>query len=535
MRTKYAKNLTLFLPLVIILFVSLVLWTRNVTDRRNNCTALTPGTDGDVSGDYTAYAVSAASVTDEPFPTIWIVVSNGAWEMYAGNTLIDSYQTDLHRAGAFPGESSHLVNLPKDIQGQMIRILLYGKNANIETLLYGDYENLFRIRLQEGMPALFVGAFMLLFGIIFFFLTTAFSIRANGTAAHVAAALVSVNTGIWLLTSFDQSFPFVSDRFTGFLSLATYYLMLPLVSMMLAFLYSHRKTLFITTIVFFAVWLVVILLHVLRVFDMYRMHAVYDIILLLATVAVPVLYYRQRIDMYVEPSVEMQERGILMFDFCIMIYVISLLTVRYADAFISMIGMQLPVVGSVAFMVAQVLNYYLNIGESYTRRKQYEELNQLAYVDVMTGLPNRKSAQNVFRMLNATPDNYCIVSLDLNGLKQVNDNYGHKAGDLLLQTAASTLNEEYSRDGFHARLGGDEFVVVLNKTDPVNVEKMLEKTNRRLYDFGQRSFRTECGISYGFAFRNECPGGDSSAVFALADERMYVQKKAYHKKKLMEI
>ena len=537
MRSRWVKALTLFLPLSVLLSALLVYWMGTVSALSAQVMRLDPVLIGVERGGSHVYRVSTNNLPDEQFPALRLHLTGGATEMYLDKTLVFSYEMEQFEKGAFVGETTQFITLPSgsDFRGTPIVIRLYGDYTGVKALEYGDFEQLFRLNLLEGIPALCVGAFMLLFGIVFLMLTISFSVRASGTTSHIVSALISIDLGIWLLTSYNQAFLFASGDFFAVAEVASYFLILPLFTLMLACLYGQHDSLMAAAGFFFALWLELIIMHVGHFFNMNRMVQVYDVILLLATIAVPILYYRQRVDVYVEPSVEMQERGILLFDFFMMISLASKLTERYEGAFISLLGQQLPLIGSAAFVIAQVLNYYLNISDSYTRRQKYAELNQLAYVDVMTGLSNRKSAQNMFRMLNSAPYNYCIASVDLNGLKQVNDTYGHKAGDMLLEKTADVLNTVLSEDGFRARLGGDEFVIVLEKTDREKAEAILQRLNDVLKEYGQETFRTECGLSYGYAFKDECPDGTSDDVFALADQRMYTQKKAYHKKKLMEI
>lgn len=535
MRSRWQKGLTLFVPLGVLLFVMLLYWMNHVSDRYEQTVTLDPVLIGEGHEGAEIYRVSTNNLPDVEYPALRLHIAGGATEVFLAKDMIFTYELEQYEAGAFVGETMQFITLPQDFRGTPIVLHLHGDYTGIKSLEYGNFENLFRLNLLEGIPALCVGAFMLLFGVVFLLMTTAFSIRATGTSSHIASAMISIDLGIWLLTSYNQAFLFATGSYFAIAEVASYFLILPLFSLMLAFLYKHRKGLGVATVFFFVLWAVVMLLHVSQTFNANRLTPWYDVLLLFATVAVPVLYYRQRVDVYVEPSVEMQERGILLFDFFMMLSLASKLTERYEGAFISLLGQQLPLVGSAAFVIAQVLNYYLNISESYTRRQKYAELNQLAYVDVMTGLSNRKSAQNMFRMLNSAPYNYCVASVDLNGLKQVNDTYGHKAGDMLLEKTADVLNEVLAEDGFRARLGGDEFLIVLENTDAEKAETLMERLNEALRNYGEEQFKTECGLSYGFAFRDECPGGTSDDVFALADERMYVQKRAYHKRKLMEI
>ncbi|TQN37978.1 PAS domain S-box-containing protein/diguanylate cyclase (GGDEF)-like protein [Blastococcus colisei] len=97
-----------------------------------------------------------------------------------------------------------------------------------------------------------------------------------------------------------------------------------------------------------------------------------------------------------------------------------------------------------------------------TRRRRERELERMAYTDHLTGLPNRAT---LFREL-ATPsvDDRCLLVLDLDGFKAVNDVAGHEAGDHLLVEVARRLHTVVREDDLVARLGGDEFAVLVTGT-----------------------------------------------------------------------
>jgi diguanylate cyclase (GGDEF)-like protein len=96
-------------------------------------------------------------------------------------------------------------------------------------------------------------------------------------------------------------------------------------------------------------------------------------------------------------------------------------------------------------------------------------LRNLALHDAMTGLANRRLLEEtlIFRIYNARRDGraFSIAAIDLDGLKQVNDNEGHAAGDRLLKSAAAGWMSALRAGDSLARVGGDEFVLVLSDAD----------------------------------------------------------------------
>lgn len=91
-------------------------------------------------------------------------------------------------------------------------------------------------------------------------------------------------------------------------------------------------------------------------------------------------------------------------------------------------------------------------------RTKLEEAERLASIDPLTGLANRRAAEEALagRILHARP--FCVILLDLNGFKKVNDSLGHTAGDDILKQFATELRAQFAPSDVVGRLGGDEFI-----------------------------------------------------------------------------
>ncbi|KLK91666.1 hypothetical protein AA309_18925 [Microvirga vignae] len=117
----------------------------------------------------------------------------------------------------------------------------------------------------------------------------------------------------------------------------------------------------------------------------------------------------------------------------------------------------------ILFLTAGVqLIYYIH-DTLAARLRAERELAALARHDYLTGLPNRAFLEHHLTELlsrSSSPDPIVLMTIDLDGFKQVNDRMGHLAGDEVLRQTASTLKETVGPERFVARLGGDEFVVV---------------------------------------------------------------------------
>jgi diguanylate cyclase (GGDEF)-like protein/PAS domain S-box-containing protein len=172
----------------------------------------------------------------------------------------------------------------------------------------------------------------------------------------------------------------------------------------------------------------------------------------------------------------------------------------------------------------------LKIAKDITNRKlAQEEIRRLATVDVLTGLASRSYFDKQFSELvtkSVEGRNLLIVHLvDLDHFKQVNDTYGHPAGDILLQQAAQRMRNITSETDFIARLGGDEFAVVqLQASSPEAGGDLASRLVDALAQpFGIAGFTVEISASIGIAI---CPDDAKEAgeLLKKADMALYRAK-----------
>ena len=144
-------------------------------------------------------------------------------------------------------------------------------------------------------------------------------------------------------------------------------------------------------------------------------------------------------------------------------------------------------------------------------------LNQKSISDSLTGLKNRRGYQNIIDSLK-DEERVGVVFCDANGLKSINDNEGHQAGDEFIKKIAGILKDAFS-DGEICRISGDEFVVILTGADE-------ELFSVRMNDFGEVLFREGRIASYGYEIGN---GKEVLELVRSAEKKMYADKEKYYK------
>ncbi|QFF97579.1 diguanylate cyclase [Psychrobacillus glaciei] len=150
--------------------------------------------------------------------------------------------------------------------------------------------------------------------------------------------------------------------------------------------------------------------------------------------------------------------------------------------------------------------------------------------DALTDIYNREHFENQLQRYNEKIDvSIAIIICDLDELKMINDHYGHKVGDNLIQESAKLLmqcaNEEVKDEDEVevARIGGDEFAITLINTDPLQVETFLVKVQNRIDHFNEETDTFNIKMSKGHAYHFSSIG-KMEQLFVEADSKMYKEK-----------
>lgn len=167
---------------------------------------------------------------------------------------------------------------------------------------------------------------------------------------------------------------------------------------------------------------------------------------------------------------------------------------------------------------------------SYEKEKE-NKLIYNSYVDDMTQLYNRKMYNENLAEYNGGPmqKNLALLSVDVNGLKVVNDTLGHSAGDELLSGVADCLRNCFRQYGRIYRLGGDEYAAIIY-ISPGNLPKLIDQFDEMVNNWHGKLV-DKMSISLGYVTRAE--GMDKSIydMAKIADARMYKAKESYYAQK----
>jgi len=183
---------------------------------------------------------------------------------------------------------------------------------------------------------------------------------------------------------------------------------------------------------------------------------------------------------------------------------------------------------------AEIERSYYELEESNARLKSEikerqlaeEKISHLIYYDALTGIFNRKKViEDVNILLINKNERFAVLFIDLDKFKNINDNYGHEAGDCVLKTAAVRLKSIIGESDTISRIGGDEFVIILrNINDSEYSERIAQEIIKELsMVFTLKNKRLYIGASIGISLYPD-HGSTADILISKADLAMYQVK-----------
>jgi diguanylate cyclase (GGDEF)-like protein len=173
---------------------------------------------------------------------------------------------------------------------------------------------------------------------------------------------------------------------------------------------------------------------------------------------------------------------------------------------------------------------------SLANRRVLETAQRQATTDGLTGLHNRHFLQQQLRILHSLAarhgQSYAAIALDVDGLKQVNDTYGHEMGDLALRAFANTVRKTIRTSDIGVRTGGDEFLVLVPHCGIEEAKVLADRLREAIAAQGRAEPHTAITVSAGIAAWR--PGRTGEQVLEAADAMLYAAKRAGKDRALVE-
>ncbi|WP_026507416.1 GGDEF domain-containing protein [Butyrivibrio sp. MC2013] len=426
------------------------------------------------------------------------------------------------------------VPLPsRDLEGHRLTITMLLTEDDVEFpidyVLYGDYIDILKSFIQSKISILFGASFLCIFGVVFLLIALIFAARNYGFAAHIVSAAICLSFGLWLLEYQLLICLFYQQPFFDNLAYTLVFTLIPLCLVLLGLITGTlKRRRFVFAILF------VIFYDLILVIGRYEGMTPQTV-----TTGVAALYIISSIFMLViEARFVLSKRRtesiyVQLFGLASLNISLIITSIYYSGRLMSAktISTSLDValvVGASFFVVSRMLAYVFSLTDSVSAHQQEQTLSKLAYMDSLTGLPNRTTCDRVFMELDDSDLDYMIMSLDLNGLKVLNDSLGHAVGDRLIKDFADALNICFPDPAFRSRIGGDEFVVVMSEFPGESYLASRIDRLKKLLDEKSKDTGFDYSAAYGCCFRHELKNASSHDVYMKADERMYINKRMTH-------
>ncbi len=446
-------------------------------------------------------------------------------KVYIDDTLILDYgKHDYSPFYTAPAPAWHGVRLPTNWVGKELRIEIIGAYDNVSGFLRMIYMGsksalVFQV-LKNALLSLFINIPIMLIGfvlcVISFFFKDPTSIRKIRYIGFFALI-----TSIWILLGSEVT-QFLSGKILA-LNKISHVLLEIIPIIIIYYLFSFpifNKCRFMHIIYKLAIinFFLIEILTLHGIINYMEAMVMIHIIIALEVVGISGVFIGEKVNNKV---LSLEDKNIFTALLMLGIFVITDI-VRFYIGVTEGKFEKYTQIGLLCFIM--IIGYLAIYDEANEQENRIEKkmLERLVYIDVLTGLQNRAAFEkkmNYYRK-NKAKDNLVILVADMNGLKEVNDNYGHEIGDQCIILIAKILSKYFQDKGECYRIGGDEFCVIS--------EVFVEDTfARHVNEFSNEVARlshnleTTFSVASGYAM---CGGIDVDEAFTMADRNMYLNK-----------
>ncbi|WP_026525494.1 MULTISPECIES: GGDEF domain-containing protein [unclassified Butyrivibrio] len=466
-------------------------------------------------------------------PTLLFESRFSAWRVTCNGKLVGEHNFDLYEINEFIGCEDTFLNLPScggaEASVIIIEYLVSEDSAYnfYESPVIGEYMDVLLYAVYSNMFVFMTSAFLMIFGLMFFAISIGFRSDLPEMDMQIYSSLLYIMLGVWFLTQFRLMDIFLdTGGHQTEIEYISLYLLVPLMYMVMGCMQDYLKD---KVFLFFSVSgtvisLSLIAIHFMGLVHINRMLMVYQINALAMCVLMIVYLVRDSINHRITNSQIIQLAGetVLALSFFFNVFFYYLEVAGISEQI--MLSKKAVPLGAICMVFATLVNYRIYISDSYASKVEHQSLARLAYEDDLTGIPNRSRYEKYLTDLGKTDEDYCVVSIDLNGLKSVNDTKGHLVGDKYLSEFTEAFTGCFGKSGFIARIGGDEFVSILRGDDLDMADELIQRLDGALLEMNKKDPSMERSAAAGFAYRHETNGSDWNSVYLLADERMYKKK-----------
>lgn len=460
--------------------------------------------------------------------------------IYIDDELIYEYGSDRVNQNKTVGSGFQFINFPDKYKGKSIKIELYVSEnhalARFDSIRIYEWENAYRVLLTENRLPMFLGSFLVIFGLSTVMITTFAVLQSRKYIRIFCISAFSICMGLWTLAYYNviliYSIPLYSVSLIEYMAL--YLAPLPLI------IYMHKNVKNLKNKILKAIYwmlftvqmvfdVVILTLHTKDIVHCAAVLKYFQILIICH-----LIYFTLILIISLKTSGRLNRFylvGMLIIAGCTGYDLVIYYYNRYlGDTFLTLKGVS--AIGVMIFIFILIYTFYANLTEKMMKETERNSLIKSAYTDELTQLFNRRYCSEYMQKIQVEgiPE-YTVVCFDLNNLKITNDTYGHAKGDLLIQSAADVLLETFKEHGIVGRMGGDEFIAILMDSCKETIEVLINKFLANIGRKNQEIADLHLSIAYGYALSNESEEKNIEKVYQIADDRMYKNKRQYKKQK----
>ena len=474
------------------------------------------------------YSISTELTYDgsgDPIPACFFFVDHMFCQAYLDGELMFSYtQEDIGKIdkSRSPGNVYAAFRMPGDCQGKELKIVFIPTlSSHVEFGLpdpsCGDYfsaaVDMFKHDLSHNVVAV-IFAFLGVASVLFSTLVLPKSKYKEGLFIGIFAILVSC----YNLTESDFDFYVISNPYYTYVLDYTTFTLIPI--FLMAFLRERldkeQKPLGLAMILIgIGMFITEMVLHFTGIVDMREFLPVIHVVFFTDFVIFFVMLLRIRENRYKKQLI---------------FQMIPILLGLMLDAAVYYLHWQLGTsdsgftsIGVFIFLIAEVYHVWSYSIEVYTLSEQSREYMQMAYIDALTGIGNRRAMEAELDVITSGKREFkslLVASADLNNLKITNDSLGHAAGDFLIRSAAEVLEGLCEKRCHAFRMGGDEFSVLIYDMEEEQFEKCLLKMQERIESINVKS-NAKLSLALGYEVIHDL---NVRVAVEKADQKMYADK-----------
>ncbi len=439
------------------------------------------------------------------------------------NTIYNSYYNDAN--------TMYLIDLPKKVNNNIIS-LYYENDKNFVTtyelknIKVGRRDEIISYYfLAENLFELLLHIFLLIFAIT----VISVSLKSNRKEIieqyFIYTGLLAVVIAFYILSLLPISY-FVYKKYGMILNLIKYVsiMVIPILILKLAALITKsqfKKYINILIIIASINIIVQQLCLYLKIFSLSTM-LIYSALILITVILFILIAFVYSKDRPANKENKLDKFIFLMLPllFGLLYKMLKLFSTRIMG--ISLF-FEIAVVIFFALAFVQFFSIYISYREDKIRANIYKKL---AFTDKLTGVGNRAAFDENKLIYQQNHSCFFIIMIDIDNLKYINDNYGHKYGDYIIELLAQKLKNGFApqnkKDIY--RIGGDEFCVIYHADENVNITEMLKTIEKEYENSNLSTGISGYSLSYGYQYYNSEKGDLFDKILHLADQEMYKNK-----------